>query len=80
MPRSLFHFLLVPLAGVMGLPTEGLREPVGQLPDLFATLGPRRVPEREDLALVLLPVLLPAFALVTVPEEVKDRFFCLSGY
>lgn len=63
----------------MGLPTEGLREPVGLLPDLFATLGPRRVPEREDLALVLLPVLLPAFALVTVPEEVKDRFFASAA-
>ena len=75
---SKIDFLIVYLAGVMGPPTEGLRGPVGLIPDFFGPPGDERDLGRDvcEPALTLLPVLVPTLAPFPLPEvALEERFF-----
>ena len=75
---SKIDFLIVYLAGVMGLPTEGLRGPVGLIPDFFGLPGDERDLGRDvcEPAPALLPVLVPTLAPFPLPEvALEERFF-----
>lgn len=71
--------MIVPLAGVMGLPIEGLRGPVGLLPDFFGPPGDERDLGRDvcEPAPALLPVLVPTLALFPLPELALEECFLL---
>ena len=77
---STIDFLIVYLAGVMGLPTEGLRGPVGLISDFFGPPGDERDLGGDiyEPAPALLPVLVPTLAPFPLPEVALEERFSLE--